>query len=104
MRKKLTVLTCAAAMAIAPVAFGHDNAQATHRIGHFLGGLAVGAIIGGAIAQQRPRYYAPAPVYNGYPQAHYSWCASKYRSYHAPSNSFQPYGPNPRRPCISPYM
>jgi hypothetical protein len=28
-----------------------------------LGGLAAGAIIGGAIANSQPRYYEPAPVY-----------------------------------------
>ena len=47
---------------------------------------------------------APAPVYGGYPQAHYAWCASRYRSYHAPSNTYQPLGPYPRRQCVSPYM
>lgn len=34
-----------------------------------IGGLAAGAIIGGAIANSQPRYYAPAPgyvVYDGY--------------------------------------
>jgi hypothetical protein len=34
-----------------------------------IGGLAAGAIIGGAIANSQPRYYAPAPgyvVYQGY--------------------------------------
>ena len=53
------------------------------------------------MAQPAP---APAPVYGGYPQAHYAWCASRYRSYHAPSNTYQPLGPYPRRQCVSPYM
>ena len=46
------------------------SAQATHQIGHFLGGVAVGALIGGAIAQQ-PRYVAPAPVYAPQPRICY---------------------------------
>ena len=118
MRKTIMVMTCAAAMTIAPAALGHDNAHATHQIGHFLGGVAVGALIGGALAPRppvyvapapvyvapAPVYVAPAPVYGGYPQAHYAWCSAKYRSYDAPSNSFQPYGPYPRRACVSPYM
>ncbi len=32
-----------------------------------VGGLAAGAIIGGAIANSQPRYYAPAPGYVVYP-------------------------------------
>ena len=53
-----------------------------------------------------PVYQAPPPPSygGGYSQAHYGWCAAKYRSYHAPSNTFQPYGPYPRQQCISPYM
>lgn len=31
--------------------------------GGVIGGLAAGAIIGGAIANSQPRYYEPAPVY-----------------------------------------
>ncbi|MCB1455221.1 MAG: BA14K family protein [Nitratireductor sp.] len=47
----------------------------------------------------------PPPAYSGsYPQAHYDWCFGKYRSYHAQSNSYQPYGYSGRRQCISPYM
>lgn len=53
-----------------------------------------------------PTYVVPAPppVYGGYSQAHYAWCAQRYRSYDARSNTFQPLGAVPRRPCISPYM
>jgi hypothetical protein len=32
-----------------------------------IGGLAAGAIIGGAIANSQPRYYAPDPGYVAYP-------------------------------------
>lgn len=47
------------------------------------------------------------PYYNNYyaqpiSQSHVSWCYSRYRSYRAADNTFQPsYGP--RRLCVSPY-
>lgn len=51
--------------------------------------------------QPAPVYVQPAPVYQGgFSQAHYQYCFSRYRSYHAQSNSFQPYH-GPRRPCYS---
>lgn len=55
--------------------------------------FALGAIIGGAIAQ--PPAAAPR-------NAHVEWCYARYRSYRASDNTFQPYN-GPRRPCISPY-
>ena len=49
------------------------------------------------------------PGYSNYPgpyyrsgNAHESWCYSRYRSYRAWDNTFQPYH-GPRRQCISPY-
>ncbi len=59
-------------------------------------------IIGGPIVyyQQQPVVVAPS----GYPQAHYVWCGNKFASYDAGSNTYQPYGPYPRRECISPYI
>ena len=92
-----------------------------------LGGLALGTIIGGALAQPyygsgyydqgyynqgyyggptyyRPRYYAPRyyrqTYYGG--NAHTSWCYARYRSYRAYDDTFQPYH-GPRQICISPY-
>lgn len=56
--------------------------------------------------QPQPVYQAPPVVVapgGGYSQAHYQWCADRYRSYDPGSNSYQPYGPYPRRPCVSPY-
>ncbi len=51
-----------------------------------------------------PRYYRPAPVYRGrLNQAHYNYCFSRYRSYRASDNTFQPYH-GPRKPCRSPYL
>ena len=67
MKKTLTLLAAAGALAVVSVA-APTEANAWHRgYGHggavaagVLGGLAAGAIIGGALA---PRYYEPAPVY-----------------------------------------
>lgn len=61
----------------------HDNT------GAIIGGLAAGAIIGGIIASQ-PR------VQTG--NSHADYCYSRYRSYRAYDNTYQPtYGP--RRQC-----
>lgn len=61
----------------------HDNT------GAIIGGLAVGAIIGGIIASQ-PRVRAGS--------SHADYCYSRYRSYRAYDNTYQPtYGP--RRQC-----
>ncbi|MCV9942205.1 MULTISPECIES: BA14K family protein [unclassified Rhizobium] len=62
----------------------HDNT------GAIIGGLAAGAIIGGIIASQ-PRALA-------YGSSHADYCYSRYRSYRASDNTYQPnYGP--RRRC-----
>ncbi len=61
--------------------------------------FALGAIIGGAIAQQP---VAPAPRYRTLPHAHVVWCQNRYRSYRVSDNTFQPYQ-GPRRQCTSPY-
>lgn len=61
-----------------------------------LGAFAAGAIIGGALS-------APsAPRAGGINPRHYQWCANRYRSYDARSNTFQPYN-GPRKRCYSPY-
>jgi hypothetical protein len=68
----------------------HNNA------GAIIGGLAAGAIIGGIIsAQRQPRYYYAGGSY------HTRWCYSRYRSYRAYDNTYQPYY-GPRRQCVSP--
>ncbi|EJZ17379.1 BA14K family protein [Rhizobium sp. Pop5] len=65
----------------------HDNS------GAIIGGLAAGAIIGGLIASQPRTYYGPS----GY-SSHAEYCYSRYRSYRAYDNTYQPsYGP--RRQC-----
>jgi hypothetical protein len=83
MKKILAVLAVAALAGAGTIATASDaSAQHRHRHHHhrgsgvapLLGGLAAGAIIGGAIASSRPAYayppgyYAPAPVeYYGEP-------------------------------------
>ncbi|SCW73804.1 BA14K-like protein [Rhizobium mongolense subsp. loessense] len=74
--------------------YDNDNDAAA-----IIGGLALGAIVGGALAQ--PGYYGPSSyAYGG--NGHTSWCYSRYRSYRAWDNTFQPYY-GPRRQCVSPY-
>jgi len=65
-----------------------------------LAAFGLGAIIGGAIANQ-PQ---PAPVYRERHggDAHVQWCYERYRSYRASDNTFQPYN-GPRQQCYSPY-
>jgi hypothetical protein len=106
---------------------GHWNGGYHHHHGSdwglALGGLAFGAIIGGALAQpyygpytyygspygyhRRPygyyrpyRQYEPSVSYEG--GSHVSWCFARYRTYRAFDNTFQPYY-GPRRQCVGPY-
>ncbi|PWK72868.1 BA14K family protein [Aminobacter sp. AP02] len=51
----------------------------------------------------QPRYYEPRRVYrSGVSSPHARWCYSRYRSYRAWDNTFQPYN-GPRQQCWSPY-
>ena len=68
--------------------YDHDD----NDVGAVIGGLAAGAIIGGAMQQ-------PRPTYGG---SHVSWCQNRWRSYRAYDNSYQP-NSGPRRICVSPY-
>jgi hypothetical protein len=73
MTKGLIILVAAATLgtAIAPAHARNGGAVAAG----VLGGLAAGAIIGGAVASQ-PRYYEPAPVYVAPPPRCY-WTRSE---------------------------
>lgn len=62
-----------------------------------LAAFGVGALIGGAIANQ-PREVAPPSL----SRDHLRWCEDRYRSYRASDNTFQP-NEGPRRACVSPY-
>lgn len=55
-----------------------------------LAAFATGAIISGAIANDRP------PAYRG--NAHIQYCYNRYKSYRASDNTFQPYN-GPRQQC-----
>src|SRR3712207_6959976 len=56
-----------------------------------------------AYAEPEYRYVEPRRVYRGgLRRAHVDWCYSRYRSYRAYDNSFQPYH-GPRQICYSPY-
>lgn len=59
-----------------------------------LAAFAAGAIISGAIANDR------APAYSG--NSHVQWCYDHYRSYRASDDTYQPYN-GPRKLCRSPY-
>jgi hypothetical protein len=49
-----------------------------------------------------PRYYAPRYYHRSVSSAHARWCYSRYRSYRAWDNTFQPYY-GARQQCYSPY-
>jgi len=73
MRKTLVVLAAATSLAAATVAVpGAAHAQRGFLPG-LIGGLAAGAIIGGAIASSPPPgyYYGPPPAYYGPPPGCY---------------------------------
>lgn len=66
------------------------------------GAFVAGAIIGGALNNQPPRYSERRYYRQGGGNAHVSWCYDRYRSYRQSDNTFQPYN-GPRQQCYSPY-
>jgi len=72
MKKTLFAIAAAATIAIGSLSAPTTAEARCHGCGvgaGIIGGLAAGAIIGGAIANSQPRYYAPGPgyvVYDGY--------------------------------------
>lgn len=121
MKTILTSILAVSLIAVAPLAVSTSNAEAGGKTWKkFRNGVATGVGVGVGLGivdrltrprQQpvyvqpapRPIYVQPAPVYHGgYSQAHYNYCGSKYRSYHYPSNTFQPFH-GPRRQCRSHY-
>lgn len=121
MKKILTSILAISLLAVAPLAVSIGDAEAGSKTWKKFGnGVATGVGVGVGLGiinsltrpRQQPIYVQPAPrpvyvqpvqVYPaGYSQGHYNYCGSKYRSYHYPSNTFQPYH-GPRRQCRSPY-
>lgn len=73
----------------------HDDRRHRNDAGAILGGLAVGAIIGGAIASQPGRAEAM-------PNQHIQWCMDRYRSYRPSDDTYVPRA-GVRAYCNSPY-
>lgn len=116
MTRTLTALSAAALAAVLALPAGDAHAQYYHRHGGgggaaaagLLGGLAAGAIIGGAIANSRPAYGEPVyvapppppPPYRGYaPVA--GW--APYPAYAGPIPVGCPGGYWARQPLYDPY-
>jgi hypothetical protein len=84
MKKAILAIAAAATLAVGMIGTP-NNAEAACRgcgVGAgIIGGLAAGAIIGGAIANSGPRYYGPEPgyvEYNGYRGRYPSDCPGGY--------------------------
>jgi hypothetical protein len=86
MKMKNIILAVAAAATIAAgsMAVSSPAEARCHGCGvaaGVVGGIAAGAIIGGAIANSQPRYYGPEPgyvVYEGYGRAYPTSCPGGY--------------------------
>ncbi|MFN7025745.1 MAG: BA14K family protein [Pseudorhizobium sp.] len=72
-----------------------DRRDRRNNAGAIIGGLAAGAIIGGAIASQPGRAYAA-------PNQHIQWCMDRYRSYRPSDDTYVPRA-GVRAYCNSPY-
>lgn len=121
MKKFVTSFVAAGMLATVPMAaMTHDAEAGSKWLKRGLAtgvGVGIGLGIANALTPQRqvivqqpapvyvapaPVYVQPAPVYQGgqFSQAHYNYCFSRFRSYDAPSNSYQPFN-GPRKPCYS---
>ena len=95
MKRTLSAVAVAAMVAVggmtvsSPAQAGNEGAI----IGGVVGGLALGAIVGGAAAQNRAYYGGPGYAYQGGPGYGYQ-PAYGYRS------GYQSYGYAPRRGCV----
>ena len=67
MKHTMIALAAAALMAVAVPNAAQADCHGCGVAAGVVGGLAAGAIIGGAIANSQPRYYEPAPVYEAPP-------------------------------------
>jgi hypothetical protein len=84
MKKAIFAIATAATLAAATLAAPAPAEARCHGCGvaaGVIGGIAAGAIIGGAIANSSPRNYAPAPgyvVYEGYAEPYPTSCRGGY--------------------------
>jgi hypothetical protein len=120
LKKSFTTIVAAGLLATIPLASMTHEAEASSKWvkrGLATGvGVGIGLGIANALTPRRevivqqapvyvqpaPVYVQPAPVYQGgqFSQAHYNYCFSRFRSYDAPSNSYQPFN-GPRKACYS---
>jgi hypothetical protein len=70
MKSAIVMLAAAAVVAAASPSPAQAGCRGCGVAAGVVGGLAVGAIIGSAIANSGPRYYEPAPVYTAPPSAY----------------------------------
>ena len=113
MRRKITAaVTAVALVASALAAATPADARWRHHHhggwggGAALGGFAAGAILGGALAAQRPYYgygYAPGPVYYDAGPSYYGgdatgYCMQRFKSYDPASGTYLGYD-GYRHPC-----
>ena len=81
MKHTIIALAAAATLAAALPPSAQAHCSGCGVAAGVVGGLAAGAIIGGAIANSQPRYYAPAPgyvVYEGYGAPYPAGCPGGY--------------------------
>jgi hypothetical protein len=84
MKKAILAIAAAAVLAVGTLSAPTTAEARCHGCGvgaGIIGGLAAGAIIGGAIANSGPRYYGPEPgyvVYDGYRGRYPSDCYGGY--------------------------
>jgi hypothetical protein len=84
--------------------WGHHHRGGWGGGGAVIGGLAAGAIIGGALAAQRPYYgYGPGPVYYDADPGYYGgdavgYCMQRFKSYDPRSGTYLGYD-GYRHPC-----
>lgn len=108
MLTRLIALTAASVMAVSLLA-NPTPAEARNNTGAIIGGIAAGAIIGGAIANSNRGYYAPAPGYYEPPppRVYYAprpagdavgYCMQRYRSYRPETGTYVGYD-GIERPC-----